>query len=56
MTNEEHTPTEQELSDGELIDQEPLVDVEDPPVRQAGYNQVPDFGDDVKGTLHDPEH
>ena len=56
MMNEEHTPTEQELSDGELIDQEPLEEIENPPVRQAGYNLVPDFGEDVKGTLHDPEH
>jgi hypothetical protein len=51
---EEHL-SEQDLSDGELVDQDPLEPVEDPPVRLAGYNQIPDFGDDTKGTLQDEE-
>ena len=46
--------SEQDLSEGELVDQDPLEPVEDPPSRLAGNNQVPDFGDDVAGTLHDP--
>ena len=46
--------SEQDLSEGELVDQEPLEAVEDPAVRLAGYNQVPDFGDDTAGTLHEP--
>lgn len=45
--------SEQDLSEGELIDQEPLEPLDDPPSRLAGNNQVPDFGDDVAGTLHD---
>lgn len=49
-------PTEQELSEGQLVDQEPLEPVPEPPSRLAGNNQVPDFGDDVQGTLHDPNH
>lgn len=56
MANEEEKHySEQELSEGELVDQEPLDPVEDPPVRLAGYNQVPDFGDDTKGTLHETQ-
>ncbi|HEY0459139.1 MAG TPA: hypothetical protein VGC97_08275 [Pyrinomonadaceae bacterium] len=51
---EEHL-SEQDLSDGELVDHDPLETVEDPPVRLAGYNQIPDFGDDTKGTLQDEE-
>jgi hypothetical protein len=51
----EETLSEQDLSDGELVDQEPLEEIEAPPVRLAGYNQVPDFGDDTKGTLQDEE-
>jgi hypothetical protein len=47
--------SEQDLSEGELVDQEPLEEVEDPPVRLAGYNQIPDFGDDTKGTLQGDE-
>jgi hypothetical protein len=47
--------SEQDLSDGELVDQEPLEAVEDPPSRLAGNNQVPDFGDDREGTLRDPQ-
>lgn len=42
---------EQDLSDGELIEQDPLEEIEDPPVRLAGYNQIPDFGDDTDGTI-----
>jgi hypothetical protein len=54
MANEtEEQLSEQDLSDGELIDQEPLEEVEDPPVRLAGYNQIPDFGKDTKGTLQE---
>lgn len=54
MTNEEPKQmSEQDLSDGELVDQEPLEEVEEPAVRLAGYNQIPDFGDDTKGTLQD---
>lgn len=48
--------SEQDLSEGELVDQGPLEPVEDPPSRLAGNNQVPDFGEDLAGTLHDPEH
>lgn len=48
--------SEQELSDGQLVDNDPLEPVEDPPARLAGYNQVPDFGDDTKGTLHESEN
>ena len=47
--------SEQDLSRGELIDQNPLEAVEDPPSRLAGNNQIPDFGDDTKGTLQDSE-
>ena len=46
-------PSEQDLSEGQLVDQEPLEAVEDPPVRLAGYNQIPDFGDDTAGTLQE---
>ena len=45
--------SEQDLSEGKLVDQEPLEAVEDMPSRLAGNNQIPDFGDDVKGTLQD---
>ena len=51
--NTEDYLSEQDLSEGELVDQEPLENVEDPAVRLAGYNQIPDFGDDTKGTLHE---
>ena len=47
--------SEQDLSTGELVDQEPLEEVEDPAVRLAGYNQIPDFGDDTKGTLQESD-
>lgn len=54
MINEEPEQlSEQDLSEGELVDQEPLEAVEDPAVRLAGYNQVPDFGEDTAGTLHE---
>jgi hypothetical protein len=54
MDNEtEKHLSEQNLSDGELVDQESLENIEDPPVRLAGYNQIPDFGDDTKGTLQE---
>lgn len=54
MENEEpKQSSEQDLSEGELVDQEPLESVEDPPVRLAGYNQIPDFGDDTEGTLQE---
>lgn len=52
MANEKQA-SEQDLSEGELVDQEPLEAVEDPPVRLAGYNQIPDFGADTKGTLQE---
>ena len=47
--------SEQDLSSGELIDRKPLEAIEDPPSRLAGNNQIPDFGDDTKGTLQDAE-
>lgn len=47
--------SEQDLSEGKLVDQEPLEAVEDPAVRLAGYNQIPDFGDDTAGTLQETE-
>lgn len=50
---DEQQLSEQDLSEGELVDQGPLEPVDDPPSRLAGNNQVPDFGDDVAGTLHD---
>ena len=54
MNNEEQEQhSEQDLSEGELVDQDPLEPVEDPSVRLAGYNQIPDFGEDVAGTLQD---
>lgn len=54
MANEnEKQESEQDLSIGKLVDQEPLEEVEDPAVRLAGYNPVPDFGDDTKGTLQE---
>jgi len=56
MENEEEKQlSEQDLSEGELVDQEPLEAVEDPPSRLAGNNQIPDFGDDTKGTLQEPD-
>lgn len=56
MINEEPAQlSEQDLSKGELVDQEPLEAVEDPAVRLAGYNQIPDFGDDTAGTLHESD-
>ena len=57
MSQQEYRiPTEQELSEGELVDQDPLEPVPEPPSRLAGNNQIPDFGDDIEGTLHDPNH
>ena len=54
MADNEKSPySEQDLSNGELVDQEPLEEIQDPPVSSAGYNQIPDFGDDVKGTLRE---
>ena len=54
MTNQESEQlSEQDLSEGELVDQEPLEPVEDPPSRLAGNNPVPDFGDDTAGTLQE---
>ena len=53
MTNEQNKLSEQDLSAGELVDHEPLETVEDPPVHLAGYNQIPDFGDDTEGTLRE---
>lgn len=51
MTNQnEEQLSEQDLSEGELVDQKGLEAVDDPAVRLAGYNQVPDFGDDTAGT------
>lgn len=44
---------EQDLSEGKFFDQEPLEPIPDPPSLLAGNNQIPDFGDDVKGTLQD---
>lgn len=45
MANEtEKHLSEQDLSDGELVDQEQLEAVEVPPVRLAGYNQAPHIG------------
>ena len=56
MTNEnEKQNSEQDLSEGELVDQKPLEAVEDPAVRLAGYNQIPDFGEDTKGTLQETD-
>ncbi len=49
--NNEKTQTEQDLSEGELVDQEPLETVEDPASRLSGSNQIPDFGDDTDRTL-----
>ena len=53
INGESEQQNEQDLSDGELVDQEPLEPVEDPPSRLAGGNLVPDFGDDTEGTLRD---
>jgi len=53
MNSENAHLLEEELLDGQLFDQEPLEEVEPPPSRLAGNNQTPDFGDDVKGTLHE---
>ena len=47
--------SEQDLSEGKLVDQKPLEEVEDPAVRLAGYNQIPDFGDDTEGTLRETD-
>ncbi len=47
--------SEQDLSSGELVDQEPLEAIEDPPSHLAGNNQIPDFGDDTEGTLQEQE-
>lgn len=56
MNNEKHKQmSEQELSSGKLVDQEPLETVEDPPSRLAGNNQIPDFGDDTEGTLQESD-
>ena len=56
MTNEKQKiSSEQDLSEGKLVDQEPLEPVEDSPVVLAGYNQIPDFGDDTKGTLQESD-
>ena len=51
--SETQNASEQDLSEGKLVDQKPLEEVADPPVRLAGYNQTPDFGDDTEGTLYD---
>ena len=52
MTNEkQENLSEQDLSEGELVDQKPLEAIEDPASRLAGNNQIPDFGDDTEGTL-----
>lgn len=48
---QEEKLSEQDLSEGELVDQESLEEIEDPPVRLSGYNQIPDFGEDTEGTL-----
>lgn len=46
MANEEEKLlSEQDLSEGELVDQEQLEAVQEPPVRLAGYNQAPHIGD-----------
>lgn len=46
MANEtEKQLSEQDLSDGELVDQEPLEAVKEPPVRLAGYNLAPHIND-----------
>jgi len=56
MNNEEQEQSsEQDLSEGKLVDQQPLEIVEDPAVRLAGYNQIPDFGDDTEGTLQESD-
>lgn len=52
---DETQQSEQDLSEGKLVDQNPLENVEDPPVRLAGYNQIPDFGDDTEGTLKESD-
>ena len=57
MSNEsnkqEENLSEQDLSEGKLVDLEPLEAVEEMPSRLAGNNQIPDFGDDTKGTLQE---
>ncbi|HVE55899.1 MAG TPA: hypothetical protein VNB22_03660 [Pyrinomonadaceae bacterium] len=56
MANEqEEQLSEQDLSEGELVDQDPLEEIEAPASRLAGNNQIPDFGDDTKGTLQDSQ-
>lgn len=56
MNNEQQKLlTEQDLSEGELVDQEPLEELDSPPVRLAGYNQIPDFGEDTEGTLKEDD-
>lgn len=53
MEQDDRQNSEQDLSEGKLVDQTPLDPVEDPPSRLAGNNLIPDFGDDVAGTLSD---
>jgi hypothetical protein len=56
MANDEQEQlSEQDLSEGKLVDQDPLEPVDDPPSRLAGNNLVPDFGDDTAGTLLEGE-
>lgn len=56
MNNEKRNHlTEQDLSEGKLVDQEPLEAIEDPASRLAGNNQIPDFGDDTEGTLRESD-
>lgn len=56
MTNEKQKNlSEQDLSSGELLNQKPLEAIEDPPSRLAGNNQIPDFGDDTRGTLRESD-
>lgn len=50
---QEEQLSEQDLSEGELVDRDPLEEIEAPPSRLAGNNQIPDFGEDTKGTLQD---
>lgn len=54
MTNEKgEILNDKDFLDGELADQEPFAEIEEPSARLAGYNQIPDFGDDTKGTLQE---
>ena len=51
-TQTEKQLSEQDLSEGELVDQPPLEAIETPPSRLAGNNLIPDFGADrAAGTL-----